>query len=248
VVRALLVAALGSQVSGCVLELGTELACGDGYVDRTAGEECDIAVEASYIGICRTEYGYDVPGVCDPQTCRVDREACFPEPVEPDPPHCFNGKVEVALGEECDPDLASIVTEVPEVDCSDLPSPSLLPYAGGVSLGCLDDCTYDRTFCHWCGDGSRRTEEPFAEKCDGQDYAPADQADYCLTNCPTSGAAGISRVWCDARCKVSCDGFEAPGDALECCLLGMEPVTDGIECCFGVDPNDASRCALPEGG
>ncbi|WAS94315.1 hypothetical protein [Nannocystis punicea] len=123
--HALLVAAGLGGTLGCVVQLDLQPDCGDGYVDRLAGEECEPSQADSMVGFCAAGE-VPGPGACDRSTCIFDRGACT---------RCGNGLLDP--GEACDP--------------MDMSSPPC-PIEG--SARCRSDCTIDVSGCpRACGDG-----------------------------------------------------------------------------------------------
>ena len=62
----------GVMATGCLVELERRVACGDGYVDRAAGEACDPAdPERSHIGACAANGYSNGEAACDPLTCQI---------------------------------------------------------------------------------------------------------------------------------------------------------------------------------
>lgn len=133
--------ALGLVVGGsigCLVQLGNAMACGDGYVDRDAGEECDPLAPASYEDECE---GTERPlgtASCDPDTCEIrntveDCRICGDDEVDP--------------GEQCDGSVPAGET------CVD----------GTAALECGQDCVLDYGKCPQCGNGKR---DPPQEECD----------------------------------------------------------------------------------
>lgn len=128
VVGCLLGALGGAQAVSCTLALDSGIACGDGFVDEEAGEECDPGDEDSFIGACAgTEHSLG-DGACDPVTCTVikDSAQCAV---------CGDGLVDE--GEQCDES---------NLDNNICPS-------GNGQLRCNDDCTFDLSNCDPCGNG-----------------------------------------------------------------------------------------------
>lgn len=112
--------------SACVLPLDDDIACGDGYVDLDAGEQCDPAVSSSYIHACAGTSRPDGDAACDPSTCTIinTKAQCAV---------CGDGFVDD--GEQCDGDNLN---------------GDLCP--GGVgALRCNDECQLDYTYCKRCG-------------------------------------------------------------------------------------------------
>ena len=62
----------------CTLPLTVEIACGDGFVDEDAGEECDPVVRESYIDACALTSRPDGEARCDEELCIIidDNEQC----------------------------------------------------------------------------------------------------------------------------------------------------------------------------
>ncbi|MGH1343289.1 MAG: hypothetical protein ACRBN8_17145 [Nannocystales bacterium] len=224
--RALVAAGL-LLTSGCLLELDQTIACGDGYVDRAVGEECDPAVRSSFRDACRTELSINRDGTCS-ESCEIDLSACFPR--------CGNGTLDE--GEECDPgrqDPGSNSSGQPEdddqlgaeVSCMGHEPPGTLPYAGGVLGSCQDDCTLDRSACHRCGDGQHQQEEV----CDGDFVDPDWIRHLCLSKCVPSGQEPQpERVNCNAGCSSTCDEYVV-ADPPECCIPMGEPSDPVLPCC-----------------
>jgi hypothetical protein len=126
-VASALVAALAAS---CLLELDHEIACGDGYVDRLGGEECDPAVQSSYVDRCAGTSRPDGQAACDPVLCTVinDKAQCAT---------CGDGTVDAEFGEQCDgPNLNGRTC-----------------LGGGDGLQCAADCQFDYSQCDPCGNG-----------------------------------------------------------------------------------------------
>jgi len=127
----LLGAGLGVVVgAACTLEIDHTTSCGDGYVDREAGEECDTAVPSSYINACVGTMRPDGEADCDPYDCTIINtlEQCAV---------CGDGRVDEELGEQCDGD---------NLNGQSCP--------GGVgTLQCSTSCRFDVSACRRCGNG-----------------------------------------------------------------------------------------------
>lgn len=115
--------------SACTLQLDDGIACGDGFVDTLAGEECDPGDPSSFESACLGTDRPDGIGACNPVTCEIenDIETCAV---------CGDGIADVSAGEECDGDDFLSATCI----------------AGGA-IQCNDDCTLDRSACVNCGNG-----------------------------------------------------------------------------------------------
>ncbi len=206
---------------GCTLELDTEIACGDGFVDRTAGEACDPESPASFEDACK-DIDPARNGACDPTTCRLDLRACLAS--------CGNGALDP--GEECDP--ATDAPSGPDVFGSQRSCTTLLatdtgtPYVGGETSRCQPDCQWDRTPCHRCGN----------ERIEGEEVCDAGRVDlndvdaFCLSACVRpEDDERPNVVRCAARCAEDCMGYDTADQALGCCIPTGEPAHAGIPCC-----------------
>lgn len=134
-----LLCALGLSTVSCTLTLNDDIACGDGFVDEIAGEQCDPGVPSSYINACVGTSRPDGRGDCDPVTCEIinDLEQCA---------ICGDDRVDEIIGEQC--------------DGQNLNGRTCLGAVG--ILQCTTDCQYDESECEDCGNGSI---EP-GEECD----------------------------------------------------------------------------------
>lgn len=207
--------------SACTLELDQEISCGDGYVDRTAGEVCDPESPASFENACQ-DIDPSRAGVCDATTCRLDLSACLPS--------CGNGDLDP--GEECDP--GSERPSSPDAfgsqrACTTLsPDDGGGPYVGGATNRCLPDCTWDRSPCNRCGDNRIQDDEV----CDGDIGSLADFDAYCLSACVRpEDDERPDFVRCGARCTDDCQWYEIDPDTRGCCIPTDEPAHSRIPCC-----------------
>lgn len=122
-----LAVALGCAAgNACLVELDHVFACGDGYVDRTVGEECDPNDESSYIDACPNYPNGHAR--CDPNECTIiaDETQCA---------DCGDGIINVEAGEECDGSNLG------------------MPCWGAGSPTCTLDCKIDFSSCNPCGNG-----------------------------------------------------------------------------------------------
>jgi hypothetical protein len=230
--------------NACLLELDHEIACGDGYVDRVAGEECDPSVWESYSRKCATDDG--------PRDARCLEDTCDLLDSTLECALCGNGVVETDLGEECDPDAGSIDEIALGKDCSEIRPPySDTQYISGKVTRCLSDCTWDRTECGFCGNGKVEGSERIwvsseqvglesrEEWCDEQEFDLDKLSDDSKLVCSEIGA--VDNVTCAANCR----GFEAR-DGLPCCIPEGGPCAgpgDTLRCCheYAV-PDETEHC------
>ncbi len=168
------------QIS-CLIELDHQLACGDGYVDTMAGEECDPQDPARAHESACAKNGFSAGKAgCDPTTCQIVVSAAQCSV-------CGDGQ---ATGNEpCD-----------GVDLRGLECP-----AGGPGLRCKEDCTLDVALCETCGDS---VFDPMVEECERK-IACNDDGD-CPTGicnpqgvCALDGGGGLAT-------PVSCETLEPP--------------------------------------
>ncbi|MBC8070866.1 MAG: hypothetical protein IAG13_21240 [Deltaproteobacteria bacterium] len=145
---------------GCTIDLAHRIACGDGYVDPAAGEECDPQVPESYERACHSEYGGGVGG-CDPTTCTllvndVQCAFCGDKEVNLHPGQSAERETDSDVGESEDSGTDGDVLEA--CDDDDLDG-ALCP--DGVSRPrCRDNCTLDESNCPtYCGDGDPNGKE-----------------------------------------------------------------------------------------
>lgn len=223
--------------SACTLELDQEISCGDGYVDRTAGEVCDPESPASFENACQ-HIDPSRTGACDPTTCRIDTDGCYP--------NCGNGGLDP--GEECDPGSLEPDSEEPpeddqqigaELSCRQLdPLDGGGAYSGGILQVCNANCTWDRTPCHRCGDGKIRGDEV----CDVGIPDSIDTDAYCLTTCVSPGEDQRPEVVrCEARCADDCQGYSSDDETRNCCIPSGWPTHPRIKCCSGFE--EKGTCA-----
>jgi len=222
VLRALAAAGL-LLTSGCLLELDEAVACGDGYVDRAAGEECEPEVGSSFRDACRLQVGINRDGTCL-DTCEIDLPACFPL--------CGNGKLDG--DEECDPGTQDSDNPAEdddklgaELSCLGHEPPGTTPYVGGILETCQHDCTWDRSPCHRCGDELVQGDEV----CDSGtvDFDRLNQ--LCLSACvPLAQEPRPVRVSCNAGCSDACDTYVV-ADPPGCCIPAGHTSDPVLPCC-----------------
>lgn len=137
----LLGAAVVGSGTSCLLELDDAIACGDGYRDLYAREECDPGDPATFMNACK-DAGFPLgEGACDPQLCTLidTPEQCAV---------CGDGVLNIEVGEECEDDV--------EQDLGDCPS--------GEGVVACTDCRLDYSSCESCGNGV--VEPQLGEECD----------------------------------------------------------------------------------
>lgn len=134
-IAALVVASSAAAVAGCLVDLDRQISCGDGFIDRLAGEECEPGTDTDlWMPICGEDQSPNLQtGDCDIDECKIkpqgDADPCAV---------CGNGILEG--GEECDGDQFGET-------CKE--SGGRFSCRGPASL---KPCTIDRSNCH-CGDG-----------------------------------------------------------------------------------------------
>lgn len=257
--RAWLPVAITFALPGCLVTLESGLACGDGFVDRRAGEDCDPAAarEAFACGSAAFISG------CDPDSCRCtlcgdgildDGEECDGTDVDGelcldgtdavscrgcvldygDCPLCGNGRRDP--GEECD--YLATGDFLNPTDCSELPSPfrEMRPYASGQVTTCATDCRFDRSGCGFCGNNEVDPSYnnlmgmiTFPETCDGDKADIVKLAMFCKEVCFGTAMPDI-KIDCAFECSADCRSLEEVEDP-QCCLVKGE-------LCPGPDSSD----------
>ncbi|HWB74570.1 MAG TPA: hypothetical protein VG755_06435 [Nannocystaceae bacterium] len=132
-----LAGAVAGTTLGCLIELEHRLACGDGYVDPEAGEECDPGDEDSFKDACADGNLGGGTAICNPETCELeaDEMVCA---------KCNDGVHVIGL-EECD-----------------LVAPMNAECGMGGQPSCIDCMISYESCLPYCGDGD---VDP-AEECD----------------------------------------------------------------------------------
>lgn len=285
----------GLVANACLIDLDHRKACGDGYVDLAAGEECDPEDEDSFEDACRDIRPAGV-GACDPIECTIidtieqcakcgdgildfdAGEECeanaIPTPCPTEGPvsctqdckidfsacdKCGNGDVDA--GEECDPAAAGgIAIPRPCAGGDGLPALEAPPgsnYTSGSVIRCLADCTFDRTDCGFCGNGTQDEPQPTAistlqviqmsraEKCDGTDFDDEARA-AAFPECQDEDVEAVGNV----DCGDDCQEFIPRDGEPSCCLpKGADCPADGTfpRCCHEYTQPDAEQghCSNP---
>ncbi|MCA9706884.1 MAG: hypothetical protein KDK70_13610 [Myxococcales bacterium] len=220
-------------VAACLLELDHEVACGDGYVDVEAGEECDPGDAESHRSGCG-----GAPGVCNPTTCEL--ECCGDRVV--------NGE------EECDGPSLGLASPEDEPagrdDCQQHTVPGTsVPYASG-SVGCTSECRFDWSSCSLCGNGQVDPQFVYpdgtvlpAEICDGDLFRLEDLSSVCGPLCgqPSSEVVG---------CNVRCNGCRllTVDEPIGCCTPKGAPDDGVLSCCCLLDPRGCEDPPLTSPG
>jgi hypothetical protein len=133
--------------SACLIDLDHRIACGDGYHDPIAGEECDPGDPDSFENACEGTNRPQGTAACDPKTCQIikDRLQCA---------YCGDGVL--------DDDFIMVDGMTVRLEeCEGNNIPKLCPTSGPV--GC-SDCRLDFSKCDKCGNGEVETE--LGEECD----------------------------------------------------------------------------------
>lgn len=195
--------------------------CGNGEIDP--GEECD---------------GSDLGGV----TCATGLATCT-DACTLDRTNCWNcGDRKVDPNEECDPLDPSLDPDDPAkaIPCTSLNSPggTSRKYGSGAATVCLDDCTWDRSGCSYCGNDRLETVsapvdpegmivlEP--EVCDGNRVGDETLQKFCKDEC----GSPVHKVECSFTC-LGCSELAPPESPLPlaCCTASGED-------CPYTQPND----------
>lgn len=137
----MLVTAVGAIATACLVELEHRIACGDGYIDRAAGEECEPDDLASVAGACAL-IGLPTGIAKCGDSCEIiaDVETC----TQGVPPRCGDGSIDVSLGETCDghSDVlcpGDTLQLVPCLACR-LRVDACPPYCGDGTVGPGEEC------------------------------------------------------------------------------------------------------------
>lgn len=233
----------------CVLDLDHEIACGDGWVDEAAGEECDPGVRESYANKCLTVDGSH-DAVCHATACvlLLSEEDCA---------LCGNGSLDE--GEECDPKMKDAPNGVStRVACDTLEAPSDLYTYGETSL-CLPDCTWSRRECSFCGNEELDGAKPLwmstfedgystlVEWCEGDRFNSTILEEQSAIGCLLQGA--VSNLGCASDCQ----GLDPRAGPLCCLPSGAPCPTAGgpLACCHEfAHPQESEHCypiIVPDG-
>ncbi len=228
---------LGLLACSCMLEIEPTVVCGDGYVDQTAGEECDPAVPSSFDDACARIGLPNGTATCDPLLCTIDISNCQT---------CGNGVLDEQLGEECDPSGVDDITNARE--CATLEPIRDKPYTHGTYGACRENCTYGRAGCSYCGDGELDGELELdnegnrspAEWCDGTQFDENRIATEMSSSICYAEDPNIRPV---VACASNCLAFEEPEAGPLCCVAKNRPCPlfgSGRKCCFEIDNPQSS--------
>ena len=193
--------------------------CGNGVFDEA--EECDGPIPD---GLTCVSLGYLSGELGCGSDCTLDKSGCVEG-------NCGDGVID---GEElCDSD------QLQDLTCE------ALGFAGGGTLGCAADCTYQTVDCSSCGDGVVN----IGEECDGSTL----DGETCISRGYIGGTLGCTLCGFDEsgctneRCgngsreaEESCDGSDLAGQT--CMNLGFANGTlrCGADC--GFDSTGCSNC------
>ncbi len=216
-------------VAACLLELDDAIACGDGFVDRDAGEQCDPGVPGDFPSLCGGNGGSCHPETCQQQCCG-DREVNGNEPCDG------------SLFAPIEPSLVPVGADVEEIGVDSCrwytPLNTNVHFTSG-QVSCRSDCTLDRDNCGFCGNGKVDLDEI----CDGGLVRLDELSKLCAPNC---GVPESTRLGCNFTCE-NCGTLllQEPND---CCLLEGAP-REGttLSCCCELDPRgcDSSLTGQP---
>ncbi|MBC8070459.1 MAG: hypothetical protein IAG13_19160 [Deltaproteobacteria bacterium] len=235
---------------GCTIDLAHRIACGDGYVDPAAGEECDPQVPESYERACHSEYGGGVGG-CDPTTCTllvndVQCAFCGDKEINLHPGQSADGDTDVGDDSSGEPNADAGVLE--QCDRTEL-NGALCP-DGVTRPTCNDDCTLAMSSCPpYCGDGEENVEE---EECDPDKEDVSNGQQTCVPD--LLGVGGIESPYRGkhvygsgtAQCNITCRwdrltcSYCGNGHRDESLLLdrALPNVQSPAEVCDGLDFDD----------
>lgn len=253
------VAALLGHGAACLLTSDHGKACGDGYVDREVGEDCDPALASSFEGMCDDPEKPGARALCN-DDCEVECRFCGDGVLE--------GK-EGEEGEECDPSSF-------DEECD------------GVGFLACVDCKVDRSNCDTCRNGKVDPGEdcdfdpnldditdPEQIQCIGlpvpnnpdKTYTAGrrgctNECEWDLSTCSLCGDGTIDGAIVDPVTSIEirpaevCDGPPPPDVAEEVCAPYCPSLYEGVVCdvvcadgCLQVevvDP-DNPRCCLLDG-
>ncbi|MGI5860463.1 MAG: DUF4215 domain-containing protein [Myxococcales bacterium] len=196
----------------------TAVSCGDGRVNRAAGEECDDEVETARcnadctLAACGDEEVNQTAGeVCDDGN-NEDGDGCSADCKSTET--CGNRIVDDTKGEECD--------------------------EGGVdTVTCNHDCTFAR-----CGDGYANAAR--GETCDDGGESATCNANCTQSRCGDGVRNETAGEVCDDDNVSSGDGCSADCKSTEFCGNGYVDAVKGETCDEGIDgvPRETAECNI----
>ncbi|MEM7155230.1 MAG: hypothetical protein AAF799_20445 [Myxococcota bacterium] len=220
--------------AACLVDLEDGIACGDGFTDRDAGEDCDPGDPAGFVGLCGGQ-----GGSCNPDTCQ--EECCGDQAV--------NGT------EECDGiDLGFVGPGGDPMggdSCVGLLIPGTQVAFTSGRADCRADCRYDLSECSLCGNGRLDPEFPSgsgtnvpAEVCDGDAFDEAQLSAQCRQVCPAPAGVTLECAFECAGCRL----IELQEPA-QCCIRAGSPISgSSLPCCCQLDPDGCDEPGLSSSG
>jgi cysteine-rich repeat protein len=193
--------------------------CGNAIFDEA--EECDGPIPD---GLTCVSLGYVSGELQCGSDCVLDKSGCVEDT-------CGNGVIDA--GEMCESD------QLRDQTCA------ALGFAGGGTLGCAADCTYETVDCSSCGDGVVDS----GEECDGSTLSGQTCASRgysggtlsCnLCGFDESGCANESCGNGSREAEESCDGSDLAGQT--CMNLGFAAGTLSCSVDCGFDSSGCSNC------